>query len=374
MTPVPPPSRPAHRPRACQRHDLCEVDPAHDGEAAVPSAPPKLPAPTKVPHRHARGPRQRRRDPDRHPRQVRVARILRSVAFAPCHERNSSTGTPPPRSPDITACSCPASRRRTRSRAFHRAAPRVEGSSGRPGRPRRVDVKTGCTWPGPRLCGSHARVASGRHRPISRLHASASAVVDRSPSLRDVARPGRQRLGLDSAAEPSAVTMRPRMGALPLVPGKLLRARRRDRRQHTARRSLQRLEQHSPPVPRPSDHRRPHRSASCTTDQPALAPTPLPRPPAPGGITSPWTSIACTNRRRPCEFHTHGPRCERGSSSEPAKSSSSSSPAYAPRTSDRPSRSAGVPSSPPQCGTANRTFVLPFPSTDCASRRYGRAP
>ncbi len=128
-------------------------------------------------------------------------------------------------------------------------------------------------------------------------------VVDPLPTLRDVARPRRQRLALDSAPEPSAVPMRPEMSAMPLVPRQLVRARRRHRRQHDRHtRSLQRLEQHPPPVPRP------HHAADLA--RPLLA-----RLTAPPARTSlPWPrrlrrdSVTPADRRPPTaasvEFHT----------------------------------------------------------------------
>ena len=45
-------------------------------EEAVPPHRPKLTTAAEVSHRHARGPRERRRHPDQHPRQVRVQRVL----------------------------------------------------------------------------------------------------------------------------------------------------------------------------------------------------------------------------------------------------------------------------------------------------------
>ena len=75
--------------------------------------------------------------------------------------------------------------------------------------------------------------------------------------------------------------MRPKMRALPLVPRQLLRSRGSDRRQHDRHaRSLQRLEQHPPPVPRPHDAADLARALLARLPLPASrAPLPWPRRP-----------------------------------------------------------------------------------------------
>ena len=73
--------------------------------------------------------------------------------------------------------------------------------------------------------------------------------------------------------------MRPEMSAMPLVPRQLLRTRRSHRRQNDRHaRSLQRLEQHPPPIPRPHDAADLARPLLARlSPPPARAPLPWPR-------------------------------------------------------------------------------------------------
>ena len=101
---------------------------------------------------------------------------------------------------------------------------------------------------------------------------------------------------------------------MPLVPRQLLRTRRSDRRQHDRHaRSLQRLEQHPPPVPRPHDAADLARALLARLTTPARAYTASVRPPPSAGYAHPGASSAPTGRvlRDPHD----DPRCERGSSS-----------------------------------------------------------
>jgi hypothetical protein len=110
---------------------------------------------------------------------------------------------------------------------------------------------TGCTCPGPRACGSQARVARGRQRPISRLHAFRAALWIRFQ---------RFEMSCDHAASASPSTRQPRRALCRCGPRcrqchschGSLSARRGHRRQHHRHAwRLQRFEQHPPPVTRP---------------------------------------------------------------------------------------------------------------------------
>ena len=251
-----PASRPTRRPRACQRHDLSEFDtrPRRRRQQSHTHRP-KLPATAEVPHRHARGPRQRRRHPDQHPRQVRVPRILlqRRLRALATNEvarqvRRRPVARHEPHALAALLTDEPEAVLPTKPRHVSEVAPGDLDVS------RRVDVKHRMHVPRAAPLWFPRPRRERETPPHFALARESRSVVNEFPTLRDIARPGRQRLALDSAAEPSAVPMRPKMGALPLVPRQLLRTRRSDRRQHHRHaRSLQRLEQHSPPVPRPND-------------------------------------------------------------------------------------------------------------------------
>ncbi len=96
---------------------------------------------------------------------------------------------------------------------------------------------------------SHRERQTAAHVALARV---AGGIVEPLPPLRDITRPLRKSIPVDATAVSRAVAVRTESSAVLLVPRQPLRAGRRDSRQHDRHtRSLQRLEQHTPPVPRP---------------------------------------------------------------------------------------------------------------------------
>ena len=127
-----------------------------------------------------------------------------------------------------------------------------------------------------RLPRPHRERKTPPHLALAR---ESRTVVNHLPAFRHVLRPPGKRLALDPTAQPSAMPMRPEMTTMPLVPRQMVRSRWSHRRQNDGNaRSLQRLEQHPTPIPRPHHAADPARPPLARLSlPPARAPLPWPR-------------------------------------------------------------------------------------------------